>query len=305
MAPFYFYRTAAAATTPTARGHPRPWCTRVPSSEWDVVVEIPRGCGRFVLGRASARSGVAATAHAAARTRAAAVQHLHLGRDDLGGVAVLAVLVLPLARAQRALDVDLGALLHILARDLGEAVEEHHVVPLGALQILAALLVLTGHAGREDDVGHRADARHETLLRILAQFADQDNIVHASCHGYHPVSCGCRIGAGASFTAAASLLRLGRGKLAQGVDVEDGLVDLEVGHALLHDHHRLGHAADAHKALHQQFGLGRTHLADVEQLARQIARLAHGGGETAPDDGDHRAEAEHPGEARHAVQPAA
>src|SRR3569623_3519075 len=91
MSPLYFYRTAAAATAPTARGHAGPWCTRFPSSERDVVVEVSRRRGRFVLGvrRARARSGVAATAHAAARTRAAAVQQQHLGGDDLRGLAIL------------------------------------------------------------------------------------------------------------------------------------------------------------------------------------------------------------------------
>ena len=46
-------------------------------------------------------------------------QHHAVG-DDLGGVLVLTVLVLPLSGLQAALNVDLAALLEVLARDLGE-----------------------------------------------------------------------------------------------------------------------------------------------------------------------------------------
>src|SRR5690606_31942505 len=62
-----------------------------------------------------------------------AIQHLQLARDDLGGVTVGAVLGLPLPGAQTALNVYLRALAQVLASDLGQAVEKHHVVPLGAL----------------------------------------------------------------------------------------------------------------------------------------------------------------------------
>src|SRR5206468_6892220 len=57
-------------------------------------------------------------------------QHLHDVAADLGRVAVLPFLVLPLARAQASLDVDLGALLQVLARDLRQAPEKGDAVPL-------------------------------------------------------------------------------------------------------------------------------------------------------------------------------
>src|SRR5215475_12337291 len=108
------------------------------------VVELARGLLRgLALGHSHGRLVLVA---AVARRRVAralpAAEHLHTLGDDLGGVTLLAFLVLPLARAQGPFDVDLRALLQVFARDLGEAVEEHHAVPLGALLLLAARLVL-------------------------------------------------------------------------------------------------------------------------------------------------------------------
>src|SRR5699024_10212429 len=80
---------------------------------------------------------------------AAAVEHLHLVGDDLGGVAILAVLALPFAGAQAAFDVDFRALAQILAGDFSQAVEEHDPVPLGALLGLAGVLVLPRFGGRQ------------------------------------------------------------------------------------------------------------------------------------------------------------
>ena len=71
---------------------------------------------------------VGAAAHAFA-----AAEHLHLLGDDLGGVLLDAVLVVPLARLQAPLDVDRAALLQVLAGDLGQAVVEDDAVPFGLL----------------------------------------------------------------------------------------------------------------------------------------------------------------------------
>src|SRR3989442_9403532 len=71
----------------------------------------PGGLGLGALARGLAR--LARLAGAGARP-----QHLHDVAANLGRVAVLPLLVLPLARAQAALDVDLRALLQVLARDL-------------------------------------------------------------------------------------------------------------------------------------------------------------------------------------------
>src|SRR5919109_1003892 len=75
------------------------------------------------------------------RRPAATPEHLQVIPDDLGRVALVALLVLPLAGAQAPLDVDLRALAQVLAGDLREAAEQRHPMPLGALLLLAGLLV--------------------------------------------------------------------------------------------------------------------------------------------------------------------
>src|SRR6185436_11683488 len=109
---------------------------------------LPGRRRRLALGRGlSAR--LAAT-FARARTRA---EHLHPVANDLGRVALVAVLVLVLAGANPSLDVDLRPLLQVFASDLGQAPEEGDAVPLGCLLHLAARLVLPAVGGRNADVG--------------------------------------------------------------------------------------------------------------------------------------------------------
>src|SRR5690554_7543518 len=115
-------------------------------------------------------------------TAATGVEHLHVVDHDLGGVAVLAVLALPLAGLQVALDVDLAALLQVLLGDLGQLVEHHHVVPLGALLALTGLLVHPGVGGRQAQVGDRRTGGQEANLGILSQVADEDDLVDATGH---------------------------------------------------------------------------------------------------------------------------
>src|SRR5690554_7132611 len=115
-------------------------------------------------------------------TAATGVEHLHVVDHDLGGVAVLAVLALPLAGLQAALDVDLAALLQVLLGDLGQLVEHHHVVPLGALLALTGLLVHPGVGGRQAQVGDRRTGGQEANLGILSQVADEDDLVDATGH---------------------------------------------------------------------------------------------------------------------------
>src|SRR6266480_4040093 len=108
-------------------------------------------------------------------------QHLHDVAANLGAVAVLALLVLPLARAQASLNVDLRALLQVLARDLRQAPEKGDAVPLGRLLHLAARLVLPAIGRRHADIRHRVAARRVAGLRVGAQVADDDDLVHR-CH---------------------------------------------------------------------------------------------------------------------------
>src|SRR5262245_1405848 len=91
---------------------------------------------------------------AIARALAAPTQHLHVARDDLGRVALLPLLVLPLTRADAALDVHLPALGQVLAADLRLLPPHDHAVPLGGFLLLAAFVgPLLG--GGEAQVGDR------------------------------------------------------------------------------------------------------------------------------------------------------
>src|SRR5258706_8145838 len=93
--------------------------------------------GRALLGAAPSRFRCpGAAAHALARA-----QHLHLVGDDFRRVLVGPVLVLPLARLQAPFDVDLRALLQVLARDLGELAEERDAMPFRLLLHLAVLVL--------------------------------------------------------------------------------------------------------------------------------------------------------------------
>src|SRR5262245_26646529 len=109
--------------------------------------------------------------------RVEALQH------DLGGVAVLAVLVLPFAGLQRAFEVNLRAFLEVLLDDLAEPlVEDHHPVPLGLLAPLPGRLVAPGLAGGDAQIGDRPAILGAPDLRIRPQIADQDHLVDRTRH---------------------------------------------------------------------------------------------------------------------------
>src|SRR6266850_7438295 len=118
--------------------------------ERNIVFHVVELAGGLLRGRLGLRRlalgglGLGALARGLARLAGAGArpQHLHDVAANLGAVAVLPLLVLPLARAQAALDVDLRALLQVLAGDLGQAAEKGDAVPLGGLLHLAARLVL-------------------------------------------------------------------------------------------------------------------------------------------------------------------
>src|SRR5882672_6427874 len=131
---------------------------------------------------AAALAAFGALGHRASLAAAfAPAEHLHHVGADLGAIAVLAVLVLALARAQLALDVDLRALLQVLAGDLGEAAEEGDAMPLGGFLLLAARLVLPRVGRRDANVGDGVTARQIFGFRVGAEIADDDDLVHR-CH---------------------------------------------------------------------------------------------------------------------------
>jgi len=134
-----------------------------------LLLRLPR------LGCAEGRCPTATTT-----TCAAAVEHLHLIGDDLGGIAILATLVLPLARLQPPLDVDLGTLLNVFTHHLCKAAKEDHPVPFGLLHRLARVFVFPALGGGQRDIGHRVAVRHVAHLGIFPQVTDQDYFVNAS-----------------------------------------------------------------------------------------------------------------------------
>src|SRR5690606_7114528 len=84
---------------------------------------------------------------AAVAAVAAAEQLQRLG-NDLGRVAILTILVLPLSRADTAFDVDGAAFHEVLAGDLGKATEQRDAMPLGFLLLLSVLLPGAGGCDR-------------------------------------------------------------------------------------------------------------------------------------------------------------
>ena len=151
-------------------------------SEGNVVFEVveaaaSRWRGGVALGGSGGRRCARPLATVAGRL---AAKHLHAVAADLGGVAVLAFLVLPLAGADRAFDVDLAALLQVLAADLGLTGEEADPMPLGGL-LLVAVLVFPDVAGGQAQVGHGVAVGQVAQLGIGAEVADEDDFVDG-CH---------------------------------------------------------------------------------------------------------------------------
>ena len=169
----------------------RPSMGRVRSAERKVGDRAGACRGRYPAGRAGrAKVTAAGLVHvaAAARTRAAgAVEQCQLAAEVLqhhfGGIAVLAGLILPFARLQRAFDVNLRAFLEILLGDLAQIlVEDHDPVPLGLFTPLAGRLVLPVFRGGEPQICNRPPILGATDFGIGAEIADQDHLVDASRH---------------------------------------------------------------------------------------------------------------------------
>src|SRR5262245_10815379 len=164
-----------------------------PPSKRNLVVHVPAlagaGHGRLLLARR--RAGGAEIILVGAEFTPAAipgpVEHgelrIEVLQHHLGGVLVLARLILPFARLQLALEIDLRALLQILLRDPAKAlVEDHHAMPFGLLAALAGCLVAPGIRGGHAQIGDRPAVLRAPDLGIFAEIADQDHLVHATGH---------------------------------------------------------------------------------------------------------------------------
>src|SRR5258706_2393473 len=120
--------------------------TRYELLERNIVVHVvERGAAAFFRRRLTAASrrcgrGPGLAARHRVGTAGTRAEHLHAIGDDLGGVTVVAFLVLPLARLQAPLDVNLGAFLQVFAADFRELGERGDAVPFRAFLLLAALV---------------------------------------------------------------------------------------------------------------------------------------------------------------------
>src|SRR5438874_11501498 len=168
--------------------------------ERDVVVQVAveRRGSRALLGARPATATATATAAAeaaaaliaaaeivtaTATAATAAVEKDELAaealEDDFGRIAVGAGLVLPLARLDLALEIDLGALAQIGFGDAAEIfVEDDDAVPLGPLLALA-VLVLPGLRRGDAQVHHLAAIVQRPALGVVPEIADQDDLVDA------------------------------------------------------------------------------------------------------------------------------
>src|SRR4051812_25305650 len=110
--------------------------------------------------------------HAAATAAAAAEQHDAIAAD-LGGIALVAVLVVPLPRLQPALDVDLLSFGEIFSQRLRRLAPQHDAVPLGFLLPLAAFVV-PHLGGRHVEGGDSSAAWCVAQFSIASEVADQN-----------------------------------------------------------------------------------------------------------------------------------
>src|SRR5438128_1230771 len=166
----------------------------IADSERNVVFHVVELAGRLLGRRRSLRlrrfltHGLTARLPSWLPGTGARAEHLHRIGDDLGAVAVLAFLVLPLPRADAAFDVDLRALLQIFAGNLGEAAEKGDAVPLRGFLHFPARLVLPPVGGGDPDVGDGVAARQVLCFGIGAQVADQNHFVYRRHFHPSPVS---------------------------------------------------------------------------------------------------------------------
>src|SRR6185436_7652751 len=164
------------------------------ASERDVVVgdflarHVGRGtgrCGARGAGAGTARS-VRAGAFVVRRGRlaaaATAAQQDQVVGDDLRGVALIAVLILPTTRLDAAFNVDLLALGQVRGDVLGTPQDD--VVPVGLFLPLAGLLVLPAPGRGDGEVGAGNAARGELGFGVFPKMSQQDDFVNATrCHG--------------------------------------------------------------------------------------------------------------------------
>ena len=104
-------------------------------------------------------------------------------QHNLGGIAVIAVIVLPLAGAELAFEIDLAALAEVALGHAGETLgEDRDIVPFRALFLLAGHAILPAFGRRDADIADLAAVLEAFHFRVRPQIADQNDLVDAACH---------------------------------------------------------------------------------------------------------------------------
>src|SRR6185437_1168453 len=143
-----------------------------------------RTAGAEIAARLVGEAATATTAATAIKHRQRRVEAL---QHDFGGVFLDTGLVGPFARLQRTLDINLGALFQILLGDFAEPlIEDHDPMPFGLFLALAGRLVAPALRGRDAQIGDRPAVLGTPDLRVLAEIADQNHLVHTSRHRHSP-----------------------------------------------------------------------------------------------------------------------
>src|SRR5665811_914251 len=99
-----------------------------------------------------------------------------------GGIAGVAAVILPLARSQSALYIDLIALAQVFLTDLGRLVANNYLVPFCSCSAFACFLIgigLTGRYGKPPDTIAVLEIVH---FHLIAQITDQHHLVQCTAH---------------------------------------------------------------------------------------------------------------------------
>ena len=119
------------------------------------------------------------TVHARAAAASAATEQGHAIGFDLCGVALVAVLVVPLTGLQATLDVDLFALGEVFLQALGGFPPQHHAVPFRFF--LSLIVPVVPHLGSgEIERGDCSAARRVAQFGIATKIPNQNDFVYAA-----------------------------------------------------------------------------------------------------------------------------
>src|SRR3954468_19786570 len=176
-----------------ASAHRRPYPLSDAGLERNVVVRAAagadrgtlevRGVGRYVGARLE--RSVAATAARVVRARA---QELDAVGDDLDGLALGAVLRLPLAPVEPSLDGDRAALGEVVGAVLALSAPDGDVEVVGLVDPLTALAVLAAAVDGYSKLADGGSAGGRSQLRVLGQISrDRDYVDVRSCHLFAPL----------------------------------------------------------------------------------------------------------------------